>query len=97
MDIGVGDQVECVSACPPGPDEPPLTIGALYTIVGIQGPWPGCACECHGRDDAPGYDLAEMPIEIDALWCSLNFRKRPPHREALFRSLLEPTDVKEDA
>lgn len=101
MDIGPGDVVEAIMDDPCGL----ATAGSSYVVVGIWRPqdhpgWPArgarwvLPCPCHGKDDQAVFDLA--PGDEGAA-CSLLFRKRPPEREALFRSLLEPTNVKEDA
>jgi len=84
-DIGPGDQVEFVGR------SPRLVVGRLYLVSDIL---PGAdfePCEECGLE-LDGVDLFEW-TEDDGVWCPCSFRKRPPHREALFRSLLEPTDI----
>lgn len=97
MDFAPGDVVICVrSNVVSGTNghfglafADPLREGARYTVdryFGVRGP-----CRACGRDECEPLQVAG----VRGWYCPSRFTKRPPEREALFRSWQEPVDFHE--
>lgn len=94
MDIGPGDVVICVDARTVV-TQVPLVVGRRYTVQEFDDDYD---CRFCGRCPCTYVVLAEHPncecgCGLKASFCPTRFTKRPPERDALFRSMLEPTDI----
>lgn len=97
MDIGPGDAVVCIDdRVVVGPVI--LTKGRLYCVEAFDDDLYDCGyCGAKGCQYLylEGLGMCPCGCNLKPSYCPARFTKRPPSREALFRSWQEPVDFNE--